>query len=68
MMLVILPILIGAKHVLIEGHELEDQRYIQNPPNRCYFCKQDVYTHMVEYSLQHGYRYILDGTNADDHE
>jgi len=58
--------IIGAKHVLIEGHELEDQRYTQNPPNRCYFCKQDVYTHMVEYSLQHGYRYILDGTNADD--
>src|SRR4030066_985100 len=58
--------IIGAKHVLIEGHELEDQRYTQNPPNRCYFCKQDVYTHMVEYSLQHGYRYILEGTNADD--
>jgi len=58
--------IIGAKHVLIEGNELEDQRYTQNPPNRCYFCKQDVYTKMVEYSLQHGYRYILDGTNADD--
>jgi uncharacterized protein len=58
--------IIGAKHELIEGHELEDQRYIQNPKNRCYYCKQDVYTLMVEYSLQHGYRYILDGTNADD--
>jgi uncharacterized protein len=58
--------IIGAKHVLIESHELEDQRYIENPSNRCYFCKLDVYTHMVEYSLQHGYRYILDGTNADD--
>lgn len=58
--------IIGAKHVLIEGNELEDQRYTQNTPNRCYFCKQDVYTKMVEYSHQHGYRYILDGTNADD--
>jgi uncharacterized protein len=58
--------IIGATHILIEGHELEDQRYTQNPPNRCYFCKQDVYTSLVEYSLQYGYRYILDGTNADD--
>jgi uncharacterized protein len=58
--------LIGVEYVLIEGHELEDQRYTQNPPDRCYFCKQDVYTHLVEYSLQHGYQYILDGTNADD--
>jgi uncharacterized protein len=58
--------IIGVEHLLIEGHELEDQRYLQNPQNRCYFCKQDVYTHMVEYSIQHGYQYILDGTNADD--
>jgi uncharacterized protein len=58
--------LIGTKQVIIEGHELEDPRYAQNTPNRCYFCKQDVYTTMVEYSLQYGYRYILDGTNADD--
>jgi len=58
--------IIGAKHELIEGHELEDQRYLENPSNRCYFCKMDVYTQMVEYSQLHGYRYILDGTNADD--
>jgi uncharacterized protein len=58
--------LIGAEHVVLEGHELEDQRYTQNPTNRCYFCKQDVYTQLLEYSLQYGYRYILDGTNADD--
>ena len=58
--------LIGAKQVIIESHELEDPRYAQNTPNRCYFCKQEVYTTMVEYSLQHGYRNILDGTNADD--
>lgn len=58
--------LIGAKQVLIEGHELEDRRYTQNTPDRCYFCKMDVYSSMVEYAGQHGYRYILDGTNADD--
>lgn len=58
--------IIGARHVLVEGRELEDQRYIQNPPDRCYFCKQDVYSQMVDYSQLHGFKYILDGTNADD--
>ena len=57
---------IGARQILFEGHELEDQNYIQNTSNRCYFCKQDVYTHIIEYSLRNGYRFIIDGTNADD--
>jgi uncharacterized protein len=57
---------IGAKHIILESHELDDQRYLQNPSNRCYFCKQDVYSDMVNYALEHGYRFILDGTNADD--
>lgn len=58
--------LIGAKQVILESHELEDPLYTQNTPNRCYFCKHDVYTMMVEYSRQHGHQDILDGTNADD--
>jgi uncharacterized protein len=57
---------IGARHVLLESHELEDQRYLQNPADRCYFCKQDVYSQMVIYAREHGFKVILDGTNADD--
>jgi uncharacterized protein len=57
---------IGAMQFLIEGHELENLNYVQNPPDRCYFCKQEVYTDIIDYSLHHGYRYVLDGTNADD--
>ena len=57
---------IGAEHILIEGHELEDQKYLQNSPERCYFCKQDVYTNILEYGKENGFRYIVDGTNADD--
>jgi pyridinium-3,5-biscarboxylic acid mononucleotide sulfurtransferase len=57
---------IGAQHILIEGNELDDQRYIQNSPERCYFCKQDVYTHISDYAHENGFRYIVDGTNADD--
>lgn len=57
---------IGASQVLIRGNELEDPRYVQNSPERCYFCKMDVYTNIIAYSIEHGYKYVVDGTNADD--
>lgn len=57
---------IGAHHVLIESHETEDARYLSNAPNRCYFCKSDVYDRLVDYARREGYRYVVDGTNADD--
>ena len=34
---------LGARHVLVETHELDDPRYAANPVNRCYFCKTEVY-------------------------
>ena len=30
---------IGTRHVFIESHEIEDERYLANPINRCYFCR-----------------------------
>lgn len=58
--------LIGARHILIETRETEDPRYLANTPNRCYFCKSEVYDVLADYARDHGYRYVVDGTNADD--
>lgn len=57
---------IGARHVLVESHETEDPNYLANAPNRCYFCKSDVFGRLIEYAQREGYRYVIDGTNADD--
>jgi uncharacterized protein len=57
---------IGAKHILLESHELEDHRYLENTPMRCYFCKKNVYSQMIEYAKEHDILNIIDGTNADD--
>jgi uncharacterized protein len=57
---------IGARHVLIESHETEDERYLANAPDRCYFCKSDVYSRLIDYAQREGYGSIVDGTNADD--
>lgn len=57
---------IGAKHVCLPVSEMSDERYQANTPDRCYFCKLHVYDTLTAYAREHGYRYIVDGNNADD--
>lgn len=57
---------IGCEQVLLESTETEDPRYRRNDLNRCYFCKTNVYETLIDYAGREGFRWILDGTNADD--
>ena len=57
---------IGARHILIESYETEDDRYLANAPNRCYFCKSEVYDVLLDIAQKEGVRHVVDGTNADD--
>ncbi len=57
---------IGARHVLVDSHETDDPRYLENTPQRCYFCKAEVYDELVRHAQQLGYPVVVDGTNADD--
>ncbi len=57
---------IGARHIFIEKHEMEDPQFTQNTPERCYFCKRIAYKPLMEYADREGYAYVIDGANADD--
>ncbi|MBE7551994.1 MAG: ATP-dependent sacrificial sulfur transferase LarE [Anaerolineales bacterium] len=57
---------IGARYIPIESHETEDSRYLANAPNRCYFCKSEVYDKLLDYARREGFHYVVDGTNLDD--
>jgi uncharacterized protein len=57
---------IGIRHVLLDSHEVEDERYLQNSPQRCYWCKHEVYGLLSEYAAAQGFAAVLDGTNLDD--
>ena len=57
---------VGARHVLVDTHELDDARYAANPVNRCYFCKTEVYTRAVAEAGRLGAAHVLDGFNVDD--
>ncbi len=57
---------LGARHLLVETHEVDDPRYAANPVNRCYFCKTELYTTALEHALRLGFPHVLDGFNLDD--
>jgi uncharacterized protein len=57
---------IGARVMWVNTHEDEDENYLANPTNRCYFCKTNVYDELLEVAAREGFPVLLDGANADD--
>lgn len=57
---------IGAKHKVIFTEEMSDPNYYNNPENRCFFCKDELYKKLDELKIETGTDTVLDGTNFDD--
>src|SRR5205809_6234273 len=56
----------GFRHEFMASDEMEDANYVQNPSNRCYFCKHELYTKLQRMAERRGFRYVVDGNNVDD--
>jgi len=56
----------GFAHEVIRTEEVELPEYRDNPPNRCYFCKDELYTKLRALAEERGFRTVIDGLNADD--
>src|SRR5512134_1771668 len=50
----------------LNTHELDDPRYVANAPDRCYFCKTELWTRLGSLARARGFDVVIDGTNADD--
>ena len=57
---------LGLNHRVIETLEVQREDYVANDPNRCFFCKDELYTHLVGFAKDEGYDQIANGTNTDD--
>ena len=57
---------LGLNHRVIETHEVEREDYAANNPNRCFFCKDELYTHLIKFAEDEGYGTVSNGTNMDD--
>ncbi len=58
--------MLGVKHVIINTNELDDENFASNPPERCYYCKKELFSKLVELAKQYELNYVADGSNHDD--
>jgi uncharacterized protein len=57
---------LGLNFRTIETHELEDARFVANTPDRCYYCKQELFQKLKALAAAEGLAWLADGTNHDD--
>jgi pyridinium-3,5-biscarboxylic acid mononucleotide sulfurtransferase len=50
----------------VHTNELQNPDYLKNSPDRCYFCKSELWTQLRSIREERGFDTIMDGTNADD--
>jgi uncharacterized protein len=57
---------IGARHELVDSHEMNRPGYVENSPNRCFHCKTELYDIAARKKQQWGLAHVTNGTNVDD--
>ena len=57
---------LGLNHRIIKTGEVERADYRANDPNRCFFCKDELYTHLKRLAAESGYAWVANGANVDD--
>jgi uncharacterized protein len=56
----------GIVHQYVETHEFENPEYIRNDANRCFHCKDELFTVLEKFAAAHGFSTIVYGVNQDD--
>jgi pyridinium-3,5-biscarboxylic acid mononucleotide sulfurtransferase len=61
-----LAIFLGIKHKIIVSEEIDIPGYADNPPDRCYYCKSELFGKIKHIASAEGFDAVFDGSNADD--
>ena len=61
-----LAAMLGVRHLVIDTNELDIPGYAANPINRCYFCKDNLFTICAAEAATRDIAVVLDGANLDD--
>ena len=56
----------GFPHRIIHTNEMEQEGYVANSPQRCYFCKTELYSQLTELADQESIKWVVNGANTDD--
>ena len=56
----------GFAHRVINTNEMDQEGYASNSPQRCYFCKTELYSQLAGLAKREGYQWVVNGANIDD--
>ena len=56
----------GITHIIVDSEELDIEGFAQNPTNRCYFCKHELFTKIWDVAFERNIKNVADGSNIDD--
>lgn len=59
---------LGAPHRVVPTHQLADPQFVDNPPDRCYFCKRLIMARLAEVAGEENLTCLIDGSNLDDED
>lgn len=57
---------IGTRVEVVDTEETDVLKFRENPPDRCYYCKTELFGKLKSIAADRGFKWIADGTNADD--
>lgn len=58
--------LVGAEHKLVRTREVDDPAFRQNPLDRCYICKRELFLLIKRMARDQGYSGVVEGSTVDD--
>ncbi len=56
----------GIRHEYVETHEFDNPDYVKNDANRCFHCKDELFTVLEKIAAERGFANIIYGVNKDD--
>lgn len=56
----------GIRHLPVASEELDIPGFSHNPTNRCYLCKKEFFSEILQKKDEEGFSYLLEGSNMDD--
>lgn len=57
---------LGVNYLVIKTEEMSKEEFVKNPSNRCFHCKSELFTKLLDIAQEKKINWVLDGSNADD--
>ena len=54
------------EHIIVDSEELSIEGFSQNPKNRCYLCKRELFSKMLNIAKERNIPHVAEGSNMDD--